>query len=226
MKPGKTSRPSCWATSRRTRSNAAPCSSSSWRADLARGLQDLHHVGDDPRRLVRGVPGDVVAQARRSDASSHTGRRLGHQRRDRGGRGVLEHRPRRTRAAPPSARAAAGVAELGPGTGAAGTGSSARAAGACRRACAAPAPPGSPARAARPSRPRRPATGTRGSSGRCRAARRPSGSSRTSSSSGRCARACSWPAASAARSFGRTCSRSALRSCPAAIDLAAARPRR
>ena len=63
MKPGKTSRPSCCATSRRTGSNAAPCSWSSCARTCARGLQDLHHVGDDPRGLLRGVPGDVLAQA-------------------------------------------------------------------------------------------------------------------------------------------------------------------
>ena len=77
----------------------------------------------------------------------------------------------------------------------------------------------SPARAGRPSRPRRRATGTRARSGRCRAARRPSGSCRTSSSSGRCARACGWRPRARARSVGRTFSRSASRSCPAAITL-------
>ena len=165
MKPGKTSRPSCWATSRRTGSNAAPCSWSSCVADLARGLQDLHHVGDDPGGLVRRVAGDVVAQAVEATPRRTPGRRrwpsASRSRRSRRPRA----RPAGWRAAPRSARAGRRCRAWSPGSGAAGRRSSARAACGWRRACSAPARPRSPARAGRRSRPRRPATGRRGPSG-------------------------------------------------------------
>ena len=149
MKPGKTSRPSCWATSRRTGSNAAPCSLSSSRAHVARGLQDLHHVGDDPRGLVRGVAGDEVAQACSNAASSYTGP------------------PARSSSAAIAAVAASSSTARGDACGASistscaalpslepwywrsGRGDRQRQQPArARRACSAPAPPRSPARAA------------------------------------------------------------------------------
>ena len=203
MKPGKTSRPSCWATSRRTGSNAAPCSLSSSRADLPRGLQDLHHGGDDPRGLVRGVPGDELAHLLEALLVVTPARR----------RGPAARRSRRSRRprAPPAGTACgasistswAALPSLEPWYWRSGDGivsaSSLRVPARMFSACASAL---SSARSAdrlalvdqRRVRARR--------SGRCRAARRPSGSSRTSSSSGRCARA-SWSRRASARAQRR-----------------------
>ena len=123
MKPGNTSRPSCWATSRRTGSNAGAAQLVELRAHVARGLQDLHHVR---RRSARSRP---RRGRRRSRAGARTTPRPTPARRPAPSateiaarRRVLQHRARATRAAPPSARAARRCRAWSPGTGAAGEG--------------------------------------------------------------------------------------------------------
>ena len=220
MKPGKTSRPSCGATSRRTRVQRAR------RAARRAGAGPRARPAGSARRRRRSAPSVRQRGRRRGRAAARStprrtpARRPGHQRRDRGRRGVLEHRADATRAAPPSARAARLVAELGLVRRARGRGSSASAAGACRRACSAPAPRRSRARARRPSCPRRPATGRRGSSGRC------PGSATTFGSSPNVHVV--WPVRSSLRVAGRERARAASgaparaarsRSCPEATTL-------